>query len=66
MEKILINWLETYTNTYITKQTKFSNLNFDLLDQTLTMEFVKKEFNKNINIKGWFETVEDLIKFILT
>lgn len=63
MEKILINWLKEYTSVNnIVAETKFTDLNFDLFDQAMTVDFVKQKFNKNINRKEkWYETIKDLI-----
>ena len=50
METILINWLKDYsTISDITIETKFIDLNFDLFDQAMTVDFIKETFNKNIN-----------------
>jgi acyl carrier protein len=61
MEKILIDWLKSYTNSDVTLETVFSNLNFDIFDEAMTVDFVNKKFQININISDvWFVTVKDL------
>ena len=61
MEKILIDWLKNYTNSDVTLETVFSNLNFDIFDEAMTVDFVNKQFQININISDvWFVTVKDL------
>ena len=61
MEKILIDWLKNYTNSDVTLETVFSNLNFDIFDEAMTVDFVNKQFQININISdAWFVTVKDL------
>jgi acyl carrier protein len=61
MEKILIDWLKNYTNSDVTLETVFSNLNFDIFDEAMTVDFVNKRFQININISDvWFVTVKDL------
>jgi acyl carrier protein len=66
METILINWLKDYsTISYITIETKFIDLNFDLFDQAMTVDFIKETFNKNINQREkWYITVGELINDI--
>jgi|688.fasta_scaffold319685_2 acyl carrier protein len=66
METILINWLKDYsTISYITIETKFIDLNFDLFDQAMTVDFIKQTFNKNINQREkWYITVGELINDI--
>ena len=61
MEKILIDWLKNYTNSDVTLETVFSNLNFDIFDEAMTVDFVNKRFQIDINISDvWFVTVKDL------
>jgi len=61
MEKILIDWLKNYTNSDVTLETVFSNLNFDIFDEAMTVDFVNKQFQININISDvWFVNVKDL------
>lgn len=66
MEKILIQWLVSYTNVKdITLDTKFSELNFDLFDQAQTVKFIKDKFNLDANKQEiWPKTVKDLINDI--
>jgi hypothetical protein len=66
METILINWLKDYsTISDITIETKFIDLNFDLFDQAMTVDFIKQTFNKNINQREkWYITVGELINDI--
>jgi acyl carrier protein len=61
MEKILIDWLKNYTNSDVTLDTVFSNLNFDIFDEAMTVDFVNKQFQINVNVSDvWFVTVKDL------
>ena len=61
MEKILIDWLKNYTNSDVTLDTVFSNLNFDIFDDAMTVDFVNKQFQINVNVSDvWFVTVKDL------
>ena len=61
MEKILIDWLKNYTNSDVTLETVFSNLNFDIFDEAMTVDFVNKQFQINVNVSDvWFVTVKDL------
>ena len=66
MEKILIDWLKEYTTVFnITMETRFYDLNFDLFDQAMTVDFIKQTFNKNINQREeWYITVGELINDI--
>ena len=66
MEKILINWLQDYTLVdKISIDTKFNDLNFDLFDQAMTIDFVEKTFNKNINVNAqWYNTIRELLNDI--
>ena len=66
METILINWLKDYSIiSDITIETKFIDLNFDLFDQAMTVDFIKETFNKNINQREkWYITVGELINDI--
>jgi acyl carrier protein len=66
MEKILINWLQTYTGVdNITPTTTFESLRFDIFDQAVTVDFIQKTFNKNANQHDlWYLTVKDLINAI--
>jgi acyl carrier protein len=62
MEKILIDWISEYIGIPITMDSKFQNLNFDLFDEAIVVDFVQKTFNVNVNIReDWFDTVKDLI-----
>jgi acyl carrier protein len=61
MEKILIDWLKNYTNSDVSVETVFGDLNFDVFDEAMTVDFVGKQFQININISDmWFVTVKDL------
>lgn len=66
METILIDWLKFYTQVdTITKDTTFADLNYDLFDEAMTIDFVLKTFEVNINInEEWFNTVGDLLSAI--
>jgi acyl carrier protein len=65
MEKILLDWLKNYTNSDITLDTVFRDLNFDIFDEAVVVDFVNKQFKININISDvWFVTVKDLINAI--
>jgi hypothetical protein len=65
MEKILIDWLESYTESSVSLSTTFENLNFDIFDEAMTVDFVQQQFHKNVNISNqWFVTVEDLLNAI--
>ena len=65
MEKILLDWLKNYTNSDITLDTVFRDLNFDIFDEAVVVDFVNKQFKININISDvWFVTVKDLIDAI--
>jgi acyl carrier protein len=65
MEKILIDWLKNYTNSDLTLATVFGNLNFDIFDEAMTVDFVNKQFHIDINISDvWFVNVKDLIDAI--
>jgi len=65
MEKILIAWLEFYTESPVTADTSFDQLNFDIFDQAMTVDFVQKQFKVNVNISNrWFDTVKDLLDAI--
>lgn len=62
MEKILINWLTHYTGTDVTMNTAFKDLKFDVFDESMTVDFVDRQFQVNVNItEAWFETVKDLL-----
>lgn len=63
METILINWIKEYsTVTSVSVETTFADLNFDLFDQAMTVDFVKRTFNKNINRReNWYTTVGELV-----
>ena len=62
MEKILIDWLESYTKVQgITVDTKFVDLHFDLFDEAMTMAFVFQQFNKKVNPAVWFVTVGEIL-----
>jgi hypothetical protein len=63
MEKILIDWLKEYTTVFnITVETRFSDLNFDLFDQAMTIDFIKQTFKKNINRReDWYMTIKELL-----
>lgn len=61
MDKILITWLEHYSETNVTLDTTFKELNFDVFDEAMTVDFVKKQFQIDVNINDiWFTTVKDL------
>jgi hypothetical protein len=65
MEKILIGWLESYTGSSVTPSTTFEDLKFDIFDEAITVDFVQKQFCKNVNTSNqWFTTVEDLLNAI--
>lgn len=65
MEKILIDWLETYTGvTGINLDTKFIDLNFDLFDEAMTVDFIQKKFNKSVNLKIWYSDIQELVNDI--
>lgn len=65
MEKILIAWLESYTESSVTTNTAFKDLNFDIFDEAMTVDFVQQQFHKNINTSNqWFVTVKDLLNAI--
>ncbi len=62
MEKILIDWLSHYTQCEVVLTTKFKDLNFDIFDEAMTVDFVHKQFQINVNISApWFDTVKDLV-----
>jgi acyl carrier protein len=64
MEKILIEWLKFYTESEVTLDTSFKDLNFDIFDEAMTVDFVQKQFQINVNVSNhWFDTVKDLINF---
>jgi acyl carrier protein len=61
MEKILIDWLQNYTNSEVALTTDFCDLNFDIFDEAMTVDFVQEQFGVNVNISdAWFKTVKDL------
>ena len=61
MEKILIDWLQNYTNSKVVLTTDFCDLNFDIFDEAMTVDFVQEQFGINVNISdAWFKTVKDL------
>jgi acyl carrier protein len=66
METILINWLKNYVGLLdITLSTEFDELNFDILDEAITVDFVQKQFGVNVNKKDlWFNSVKDLVNAI--
>jgi hypothetical protein len=65
MEKILINWLSEYTQYSVTSKTKFADLKFDIFDEAMTVDFVSKNFDTDVNTSNsWFTTVKDLIDAI--
>lgn len=65
MEKILTDWLSEYTQTTVDRDTRFTDLNFDIFDEAMTVDFVQKQFRVNVNIANdWFATVKDLIDAI--
>jgi acyl carrier protein len=65
MEKILIDWLSEYTQYPVNQNTKFTDLNFDIFDQAMTVDFVQQRFQIDVNKSEiWFDTVRDLINFI--
>lgn len=65
METILINWLSEYTQSSVTAESKFVDLNFDLFDEAMTVDFIAKNFDANVNTSNcWFITVKDLVDAI--
>jgi hypothetical protein len=67
MDKILITWLEHYSGTTVTLDTTFNELNFDVFDEAMTVDFVNNQFNCNANINHiWFTTVRELVNVIST
>lgn len=65
MEKILTEWLSSYTGCSVNFETKFKDLNFDLFDEAMTVDFVAKNFQTNVNTSNvWFDSVKDLIDAI--
>lgn len=65
MEKILIDWLESYTKVQgVTVDTKFIDLQFDLFDEAMTMNFVYQRFKKKVNPNVWFSTVGEMLNAI--
>lgn len=68
MEKILIDWLEFYTNVAdISLTTTFADLNYDLFDEAMTVDFVMKTFRVNVNTNNtWFQTVGELVNAVST
>lgn len=66
METILINWLEFYTQQPdITPGTEFADLNYDVFDEAMTVDFVKRSFGVNVNTtEQWFTTVGALLNAI--
>lgn len=65
MDKILTNWLSTYTGCVVNLDTKFTDLNFDLFDEAMTVDFVAKNFQTNVNTSNvWFDSVKDLVNAI--
>lgn len=65
MEKILTDWLSNYTGCRVNLETKFKDLNFDLFDEAMTVDFVAKNFQTNINTSNvWFDSVKDLVNAI--
>jgi len=68
MEKILIDWLEFYTNRAdISLSTTFADLHYDLFDEAITVDFVMKTFKVNVNTDNtWFQTVGELINAVST
>jgi len=65
MEKILISWLTQYTGVAVTSTTRFADLNFDVFDEAITVDFVRQQFDINVNIQEhWFSTVKELIDAI--
>jgi acyl carrier protein len=62
MEKILLNWLNDYVGIKVTLNTSFSELNFDIFDEAVMVDFVTKQFGLNINVtEEWYVTVKDLL-----
>ena len=54
-----------YTNRGVTLNTVFEDLNFDVFDEAMTVDFVDKQFKININTSDvWFLTVKDLVDAI--
>lgn len=66
MDEILIDWLQDYVGVDdINEKTQFKDLNFDLFDEAMTVDFVFKAFHKNININNeWFVDVQSLLDVI--
>jgi hypothetical protein len=65
MEKILIGWLEFYTESTVTPDTAFKDLNFDIFDEAMTVDFVRKQFHVDVNTSNqWFATVKNLLDAI--
>lgn len=66
MDEILIDWLQDYVGVdSINEKTQFKDLNFDLFDEAMTVDFVFKAFHKNININNeWFVDVQSLLDVI--
>ena len=67
MEKILKDWLAFYCRCEISSHTRFDDMNFDIFDQAMTVDFVQKQFGVDVNLHdNWFETVGDLCDVIAT
>jgi hypothetical protein len=66
METVLIKWLASYTQCQgITSATNFTELNYDVFDEAMTVDFVNKTFGVNVNTSEiWFTTVGDLLHAI--
>jgi acyl carrier protein len=65
MDQILIAWLENYSGTIVTLDTTFNELNFDVFDEAMTVDFVHNQFHCNVNIDHiWFATVRELVNVI--
>jgi acyl carrier protein len=65
MEKILISWLKMYVGAEISTSTCFSDLNFDIFDQAVVVDFVQQNFKCNINkTEEWYKTVKELLDAI--
>lgn len=65
MEKILIDWLKYYTECEVGLDTRFSDLNFDVFDEAMTVDFVYTQFQTNVNVSNqWFLSVKDLVDAI--
>lgn len=61
MDSKIIQWLSSYTGMYVSMDTTFVELKFDIFDETVTCDWCNKTFDKNINLHDeWYVTVKDL------